>query len=332
MLSNVFLDYHTLSDFSSTGVERPWSDKKNKSLLVAKSYQRLGYFDKFKKIEECGTFLEFKRFTNNDLKLNTANFCKVRLCPMCSWRRSLKIFGQVSKIMNVATADSENAFLFLTLTIRNCTPSELPKALDLILKGYDTMFKRKKVKQVILGAFRALEITHNTNVYSKSYDTYHPHLHCILMVKKSYFNCRSGSYIKQSEWVDLWKSCIDVDYEPIVHIEKINDNSKNIEKAVAETAKYSVKDSDLIVSDLELQDKTISVLDESLSGRRLISFRGSFAKIQKDLKLDDAMDGDLVNCDIDDEINKDLEFVIERYRWHIGYRNYVLLDDNNEFS
>lgn len=323
-------EYTILEDVSSrNNKSRPWKEKKIKSELVAQSYDRLGNVRKSFKLRECGSFLEFKRFLSDDsLKLNKANFCKVRLCPLCSWRRSLKIFGQVSKVMDEAVKDSENQFLFLTLTVRNCNGSELPEVLNMMLKGYDYIFKRSKVKKSILGSFRALEITHNTDVNSESFDTYHPHFHCVLMVKKSYFNSRSDKYITQSEWSELWKHSIKADYKPIVHIQKIENSDKNIKKAVAETAKYSVKDSDILNENTELQDSAVKILDGALYSRRLISFRGEFSKIKQQLQLDDAIDGDLIHCDGTEELRQDLDFVIERYSWHVGYYQYIKIEKN----
>ena len=227
--------------------------------------------------------------------------------------------------MDEAVKDSENQFLFLTLTVRNCIGSELPQALDMMLKGYDYIFKRSKVKKSIVGSFRALEITHNTDINSESFDTYHPHFHCVLMVKKSYFH---KNYITQNEWSELWKHSINADYKPIVHIQKIENSDKNIKKAVAETAKYSVKDSDLLNDDIVLQDSAISILDYALFNRRLISFRGEFSKIKQQLQLDDAIDGDLIHCDGNEEIRQDLDFVIERYSWHVGYCQYIKIVKN----
>lgn len=314
-----------LTDINKTGKEQPWLEKKVKSQYIAKSYKRIGNNVKYKRLKECGTYLEFKRFKiDNSLKLNKANFCKVRLCPICSWRRSLKIFGQVSKIMDVVTKEKDNKFIFLTLTIRNCKGSELTEAINKMMKGYKYIFERTKVKNSILGSFRALEITHNTNKYSKSYDTYHPHFHCILMVNKSYFH---KDYIKQNEWAEMWQQSIDTDYLPIVHIEKVKSNNNNIQKAVAEVAKYSVKDSDILNFDTDLQDSAVKILDDALANRRLISVRGEFLKIQKQLKLDDAIDGDLIHCDgQEDDIREDVDFVIEKYKWFVGYNNYIQID------
>lgn len=326
---NLHTDYHILKDFSSSR-EVPWQEKKLRTLSVSKSYERLDNISKAQKVFDCGHFLEFKHFQDNTLKLNNANFCRVRLCPMCAWRRSLKIFGQCSKIMNIAAQDTNRRFLFLTLTIKNIPGVELCDAINTLLKGYDTLFKNRKISRVVKGSFRSLEITHNTNKYSKSFDTYHPHLHCILLVENAYFNKGQDKYISQNEWSVLWKNCIKADYMPIVHIEKVQNkhgNIQDISSALCEVSKYSVKDSDYVGD-----DKAIQVLDIALANRRLVSFRGEFSKIQKDLKLDDMIDGDLVNTDIEtDPLRDDLNFVIERYRWHIGYNNYIQLDSHNEY-
>lgn len=72
------------------------------------------------RVLDCGSYLEFKRFLlSGEFKLNGANFCKVRLCPMCSWGRELKIFAQTSKVMDKALELRDYRFIFLTLTYRN---------------------------------------------------------------------------------------------------------------------------------------------------------------------------------------------------------------------
>lgn len=321
--------YQVLEDKSSTGRVRPWQEKKIKSVITAQSFDRLGMSDKSARMLNCGSYLAFKVSDDDSLTLHSANFCRIRLCPMCAWRRSLKIFSQVSRVMDEATKEQDYEFLFLTLTIRNVSGEELPEAVSKVLKGYRALFYRRIVQKNILGAFRALEITHNTNRHSKSFNTYHPHLHCILMVNKSYFH---KNYITQKMWAELWGQAVGVDYEPIVFIEKITSSSSNIQKAVAETAKYTVKDSDYLSPDSALQDDAIKWLDKSLVGRRLISFRGEFDKIAKKLKLDDCIDGDLVHVDPDQELRDDLRSHLVVYRWRIGAFNYFKLDnESNDF-
>ena len=188
-INNLNLEYQPLID-NSNGKVTDWQGKKLRTIELAESYRRLGEEFKSKqyRVRDCGTFLEFKRFIDdNTIKLNQANFCKVRLCPMCSWRRSLKIYGQVSKIMDEVLKKEDLEFIFLTLTTRNCEGQDLSDNIDNIFKAFNKMTKRVKYKKAIKGYFRALEVTHNLNIMSDWFDTYHPHLHVILVVNKNYF-------------------------------------------------------------------------------------------------------------------------------------------------
>lgn len=326
--NQIIKDSEKLSDVGKTGKERPWRVHKLNTIRLAESYERLG-IKKHYRLADCGSFLEFRDY-GFEMKLNRSNFCKVRLCPMCSWRRSLKIFGQVSKVMDQALVEKEYRFLFLTLTCKNVEGERLSETLDLLFKSYVKLMRRKKVKKAVKGWFRALEVTHNLDRYSTSYDTYHPHFHIVLMVNKSYFN-DSSSYISHSEWVELWKSCMSVDYSPNVDIKAFKSNSKEITaKSVSEVAKYTVKSSDIIVKkkdgsvDEKLTDSAVFILDNALAHRRLVAFGGVLKDIHKALKLDDVLDGDLVNTDNDD-VREDLAYNIIRFKWNIGYKQYIKL-------
>lgn len=49
---------------------------------------------------------------------------------MCAWRRSLKIFGQVSKVMDHVEKNYNYRYIFLTLTVKNCYGEDLKDTLD----------------------------------------------------------------------------------------------------------------------------------------------------------------------------------------------------------
>lgn len=333
-IDNLNLGYQPLIDVNSNGKVTDWQGKKLRTIELANSYRRLGEEFKGKqfRVRNCGTFLEFRRYQDQSLKLNQANFCKVRLCPMCSWRRSLKIYGQVSKIMNEVVKNEDLEFIFLTLTARNCEGQDLSDTIDNIFKAFNKMTKRVKYKKAIKGHFRALEVTHNLDTNSSSFDTYHPHLHIILVVNKSYFN-DPNYYINQEEWTSLWKQSLKVDYNPLVHVTKVKDtNNKGIEKSIAEVAKYTVKDNDYIIHDdvtneviEHLTDDAVLILDQALAHRRLTAFGGILKEYHKMLNLDDVEDGDLVNTD-NEELREDLEYIIERYSWNIGYKQYLRVE------
>lgn len=310
---------------TKNGKDNNWKERKESTLDLAASYKRIGS-NKYYRVLDCSTFLEFRLTTVNDLKLTKANFCKVRLCPMCSWRRSLKIFGQVSRVMDYVEENYNYKYIFLTLTVKNCYSEDLKSTLDLMTKAFNGMTRRKAFKQAVKGYFRSLEIT-----YNKENDTYHPHFHMILAVNKSYFK-NTDTYLTQKDWTNLWKSSLKVDYTPIVDVRRIReDDNKGFGKAVAETAKYTVKAEDFLIRNEKgniqenLTDEVVETLDNALHRKRLTSFGFIFKEIHKMLNLDDAEDGDLTNTD-NEELREDLTNIILRYQWNIGIKNYVLIE------
>lgn len=76
--------------------------------------------------------------TGDSFKPQRASFCRDMFCPMCSWRRSYKIFGQVSQIINLIA--NKYKFLFLTLTVSNCTADELISTLNRIARDWTKIF------------------------------------------------------------------------------------------------------------------------------------------------------------------------------------------------
>jgi plasmid rolling circle replication initiator protein Rep len=196
----------------------------------------------------------------------------------------------------------------------------LDKILDDLFKAFNLMTKRKLFKKSIKGWFRALEITHNLEN-----NTYHPHFHVILMVNRSYFEDKRY-YISQSNWVDLWKSCLEVDYMPVVDVRAFKiKGRKEVKKSIAETAKYTVKDNDyLIKGDEKTTDEIVRTLNFAMKSRRLIAFGGELRKIHKALNLDDIKDGDLVHVNDDKvELREDVDYVIESFKWNVGYKQYI---------
>lgn len=281
--------------------------KKIKGQYLADVYDAIDMRLRSERVRSCGSFLEWY-VQSGASKLVKADFCKDRLCPMCNWRRSLKIFGQISRIMDVLEQGSYR-FLFLTLTVKNCSADSLSSVLNHIQSSFVRMMHQKRVLNVVSGSVRIVEITYNLIA-----GEYHPHLHVIFAVKPDYFH---KGYISQSEWTNLWRSAARLDYQPIVHIQTIKDSSVGISKAVAEVAKYAVKDNDYLTSDLSESMKRVLDLLGAISGRRLLSYSGVFKTTASNLRLDDAENGNLVHVN-DDSLRPDLDYVVVRYRWASG--------------
>ena len=295
----------------------PWRPKKIRTIQLSESMHRLGMNKKANRVWWCGSALAFwEILETGEKKLENADFCRERLCPMCQWRKSLKVFHQVSKVMDRTQEEHKNLVpLFLTLTMKNCTDEELKDKITDIFKGWKNLNEHRKSRKLIQGWFRALEVT-----YNKEDDTFHPHIHAIILVDKSYFKKDNKDYMQTTDWVQMWRTAMKLDYDPVCDIRKTS-RSKGKYKDVAEVAKYTLKDTEFITNDNLLTDKLVNVLSTSLKGRRLFAFGGILKKIAKKIGIEELAEGDLIHID-DDKIRDDVAKVLTVYRWNFGLANY----------
>jgi len=313
LLTNDSKNFVVLQDIKN-GHKRPWRQKKVRNLILADSLHRLGENKKANRVWWCSMTIGFIEKENNEKRLKSAQFCRERLCPICGWRKSLKVFYQVSKVMNVIQEKHKDLVpLFLTLTMRNCKDEDLTRVMDEIFKGWANLTEHRKTRRMLKGWFRALEVT-----YNGENGTYHPHIHSILLVEKSYFT--SDDYMKTEEWVQMWRKACKFDYDPICDIRKVK-NRPNKGKDVADVAKYTIKDIEYLKKDKQLTDKLVSVLGSALRGRRLYAFGGLLKKVAKELNIGELAEGDLIN--LNGKIREDVSEAIVIYRWHLGISNYI---------
>lgn len=307
------LTVEVLQDFSASGRKKPWKEKKQNNEILAFLYEGIDR-RKAARLRECATRLDYRMNAEGEKRLEGANFCRVRLCPVCAWRRSLKIAVQVEKVISAALATDKPRFILLTLTIKNCKGERLKETIDHLMESWRRLRQTKEFKQVVKGWYRGLEVTHNVNPSSASFDTYHPHFHVLLAVDPSYFNSRN--YISQNGWVALWQRAARLDYNPSVDVRTVKGNTA---KAVAEVAKYPTKDGEYIMpEDWQFSQKTILILDKALDHRRFAAFGGTLKEIHKKLNLDDPEGEDLVNIGDDRLFGGELV----SYYWYTGYQQY----------
>lgn len=272
------------------------------------------------RLRACGSFLTFTVKDDGTKKLKHMDSCRVRLCPLCAWRRSLKVHAHTKQILDAMKGDY--AYVFLTLTVRNCTGEQLSETIDLMMAAWKRLTERKAFRDAVKGWYRGLEVTHNTDWRDKSYDTFHPHFHCLLAVNKSYF--KNKEYLTKDAWTALWRKSMKLDYDPVLDVRRVKGSTS---AAVAEAAKYTVKDADYIIpDDWDLTVDTVRILDAALDDRRLVAYGGVMKDWHKKLNLDDEVDGDLVHTDADETAAAvtDRE---EVYFWHTGYTQYLRKTD-----
>ena len=327
-----------LKDSREKGKDRDWKGKKKRSLLLAEHYNEAGLIKKAERMKECANLLLFKQ-VEGKLKLFQAWFCKARLCPMCNWRRSMKIAFYNKKIIERVNEKEKVRWIFLTLTVKNVEGVELKLRMDEMTKAWNRFMGYAKIKKSVRGYFRAMEVTKNRDFESKSFGTYHPHFHVLIAVKPSYFS-KKEYYIKQEDWSELWKKTMKLDYVPIVDVRPVkakkeradflkieSDVKKSIDEqnAILEVSKYPVKDTDVIQGNEVTPDniETVLDLDNALAYKRLIAYGGLLKEIHKELNLGDAEDGDLIRIDEENDEMANGAVEVMAY-WHIGLKNYVL--------
>lgn len=300
-----------------SGRERPWRKHKMSNELLANAYDEVNT-SKAERLRDCARLLSFKVFADGHKKLKYMNSCRVRLCPLCTWRRSLKVYFNTLKIVDYLNEQRGFNYIFLTLTVKNCTADKLCETIDNLMQAWNTLLKRTVIKTAVKGWMRSMEITHNIDINSDSYDTFHPHFHCLLAVNPSYFTSRD--YISQSKWTDIWQQSLRVDYTPVVDVRRCYGTDAH---AVSECAKYSCKVDDVVVADdWDLTVKTVKILDEALDRRRLVAYGGAMREAHRLLNLEDEADGNLVDVGEDSSTEEGKDYIIESYCWYSGYRQY----------
>lgn len=301
-----------LEDISSSGNIRPWALFKIANEYLAMAYEDVNS-EKMFRLRNCASWLEYQILPDGKKQLVNANFCRVRLCPICQWRRALKTYSQITKI--VEAFQEQYFYVFLTLTMKNLSPDSLSDGLDRLIKAFNRFMKYRTITQAVKGFYRGVEVTHNLTE-----NTYHPHIHVLLAVSPKYF--KNESYIKHETWVELWKKALQVDYNPMVNVQRVKSKTA---KAIAEVAKYTVKPGEVIIpDDWDLTVETVRVLDQAFDNRRFIGFGGVFKEMHKRLNLSDVESdsADLIHED-DTKINEDVDYSVI-YAWESGYKQYRL--------
>ena len=223
-----------------------------------------------KLINECGDLLMFlSDFEMENKKLHKGSFCKNRFCPMCSWRMACKDSLKISILMEHLKKEGNKEFIFLTLTAPNVKGDKLEEEIRKYNKSFDKLMKRNEVKNIVKGYIRKLEVTYNSDMSSKSYDTYHPHFHVVIAVNKTYFK-KSDLYINQQRWLELWQEA--TGDSSITQADVRKSRANNL-KEVYELAKYSAKDSDYLIS-----RPVFETFYKALKGKRFIVYGGLFSE------------------------------------------------------
>ena len=259
------------------------------------------------RFETCSSW--FCHLTNKEMsvkRLHKTDACGNRFCPICTWKTAKKDAIKISILMEAVKEIEGKEFLFLTLTAPSVNGEELRGEINQFNQAVNRLFQRRNVKRVVKGYIRKLEVTTDQEKYvteklykrkkdyydyrgikvsdpNPTYNSYHPHMHIIVVVNKSYFDDKRY-FISQKEWLEMWRSCMNDSSITQVDAKKVRATETSNSNAVLEIAKYSAKGSDLYHS-----EAVFDTFYVALKRRQLIVYSGmmkDYAKKFKNGELD----------------------------------------------
>ncbi len=138
-----------------------------------------------------------------------------------------------------------------------------------------------------IGWIRSMEVTHGRDGKA------HPHFHTLLMVQPEYF---TTGYLHQSQWVELWRQCLRIDYSPVVDVQAVNPQRNASQRSTTMTShalwntateviKYTVK-----VSDMLRDDRWFLAVCDEVWKIRAVAVGGILKQYIKDRKKENLFD------------------------------------------
>lgn len=218
---------------------KEWAKKASPWLAKHVSLSALCNYD------HCGDYMTMLTDADDTRrKIETAFFCKQRLCPGCAWRASLRDATCVSAISQ-AMVDDGWVMLMATLTVPNVPGDMLRDTCRRINTAWNRLHDRRAYHNAWANNIRKLEITYNAQR-----NDYHPHLHVIVFVRPAYFKAKkeNNTYISRNRLLSDWREVYGDDTITQVDVRRCKD-SETGSNAILEVSKYCAKAADYTQSE-----------------------------------------------------------------------------------
>lgn len=223
-----------------------WNKRKHDAEVLS---EKILFTSQGRELARCANELNLQRTSDGIFKIRPFFTCKRRWCPVCSARKSKRMWATfVSKIDPILAENPDSEFAMLTLTAQNRPTAELREAVKHLLSSWTRLTQRDPFKNAVVGWVRSVEVTFNENEC-------HPHIHVLLMLRSGYFSKKQDIYLKTSEWVRLWRKCAKLNYDPVCDVRKaqsakgfgaqIPEAKARVLGALREVVKYMMKPTDL---------------------------------------------------------------------------------------
>lgn len=295
----------TIVEYEETAAEREfrkkygqkWHEKKQKAAIIAQKMRKIGEINRAIRMENCSDYVKMETCNQcGTSHLVRANLCRDRFCPVCKWRLSMKRFATMIGIVEALRRGyPESSWQFVTLTVKNCRPENLPETMDEMSRIWNSIASSKKFKAKVAGWARSTEITYNTKTKEV-----HPHYHVLVMYEEL---TEPDEYII-NRWMQGIRLTVDRKAQDASQLEFTCDENREIGwavddnpddeaaiEAILETFKYATKDAEIENMPLGVFHSLVKVINK----RRLIAFGGKikeYAKLLEAGNLEELGDGE----------------------------------------
>lgn len=286
-----------------------YAEKHKNALKIAKKLRTIGLEGRAIRMENCSTELSAKICPEcGQTHVTRATLCRDKLCPVCNWRLSRKRYTEMFNVFQYINIADYQAY-FLTLTVKNCLPSELSGTLDKMCSAWNRLASRKSFKKYVVGWARSVEIT-----YNNSTRMFHPHFHIILLEKNF-----GKSFFKVCDYMTAWRECLRVDYDPITDYREIRgDGAQEGYNAILETFKYSLKDKEVA----KIPKSEFRELVYAINNRRMVAYGGVIKTARVELKY---KDDDYEEIQLNKQCNCTAEQIEMVLKWSTNNSAYGLM-------
>lgn len=296
-----------------------WTMKKELNQAMAQKLLDAGLDARGTRMHDCSTKIEITYCAKcGKYEITNAKLCRDRLCPVCSWRLSMKRYADMLAVCSAIIKDyPENEWSFLTLTVKNCDSAVLGETLSKMSTAFNRMRQRKLFKDKILGWAKTVEVTFNPRTYQV-----HPHLHILILWQKGVDRETEGARLKNL-WIAACADDLITSYrgQNIKNIKAENalKETADITGAVLETFKYTQKASSLLSMPLSV----FRNYAKQMNNKRCLAYGGIIKDYLRTLRIntnDEPADLEplrvCTNCG-NTELTKGL------YAWSFAERSYL---------
>ena len=182
--------------------------RKEASEAMSVRLKKIGYKRRSERMSNCMSRVEYAICdVCGKVHITQTYLCRDRLCSICAAGLARKRWWSMMAAAEAANNWDGNKIAMLTLTIKNCKPSELQSTLKSMAYAFRLLTNRKFWKSNVLGYARQLEITYNSEA-----NTMHPHYHIMLVLAPE----ADKLGVLGKNFAIEWKEVLQLNYNPII--------------------------------------------------------------------------------------------------------------------